>query len=46
MHTTMRAGVDEVLSRAFNDVEIWKGMALSALNEMIKLKNPKDETSQ
>lgn len=43
---TMRAGVEEVLSRAFNDVELWKGTALSALKELMELKNLKDETSR
>lgn len=36
---TMKSGVEGVLARALNDVEMWKGTALSTLKELVELKN-------
>lgn len=42
---TMKAGVEGALTRALNDVEMWKGTALSALKELMELKKQKEENN-
>jgi len=41
----MKAGVEGALTRALNDVEMWKGTALSALKELMELKKQKEENN-